>query len=93
MNVYKSTGATQSKFQNQEFFNNFIWSNFTIGDIVWLEDYRGEVEKIAGVFVGYRNGLEPIIRLLPNRASNILANNNSETILSYPANYWKKFLQ
>ena len=89
--VHKSTGKTQSKFQDQIFFEDFNWLNFTIGDVVWLEDYRGEVEKIAGVFVGYKNGNEPIVRLLPSRAGEILARNGSESILNYNS-YWQRYL-
>lgn len=90
--VHKTNGKIESKFQDQTFFENFNWSNFTIGDVVWLEDYQGEVDIIAGVFVGYKNTNEPIVRVLPNKMSKILARNNSESILNYN-HFWQKYLE
>jgi len=78
--VHKLTEKTQSEFHNQEFFQSFNWFNFTAGDIVWLEDYDGEVEKIAGIFTGYKNTNEPVIRLIPNKQGAILAQNNINSI-------------
>ena len=87
--VIKSTGKTKSKFQDQSFFDDFNWKNFNLGDIVWLEDYRGEIDRIAGIFVGTE--IEPVIRLLPNRLGRLVARYNLETIIN--CNYaWRKYL-
>ena len=89
--VHKSTGKTQSKFKDQDFFNDFNWFNFIVGDVVWLESYRGEVDRIAGVFTGYKNEDEPIVRLLPNRDGRKLARRSIESLPN--GYYWQKYLQ
>ena len=94
--VYKSTGQTQSKFQDQSYFDDFNWFNFSPGDIVWLEDYEGEVNRIAGVFVGYKNPLyatDPIVRLIENRDAKILARNCSQSLLDYNSFWSRKYLE
>jgi len=97
--VHKAVGKQESKFQNQIFFEDFNWQNFNVGDVVWLEDYRGEIEKIAGIFAGYKNETDPIVRLTTNRDGLILARNSGlpgspiETnILNYSSHWSKRYL-
>ena len=78
-------------FNDQKFFSDFRWQNFDHGDIVWLEDYSA-VTIIAGVFLRIDNDDAAIIRLIPNKDGEILARNNSESLLNYN-DYWKKYLK
>lgn len=79
-------------FSDQEFFSDFRWQNFEHGDIVWLEDCTERVTIIAGVFLRIDNDDAAIIRLIPNKDGEILARNNSESLLNYNS-YWQRYLK
>lgn len=91
MTVLNCTGKTRKEFKHQSFFSNFNWGNFERGDIVWLEDYDTPVMIIAGVFVGFTEGGDPLVRLMTNRHSLIFANHSLQNILdSNSAAYWEQ---
>ena len=77
-------------FSDQEFFSDFRWQNFEHGDIVWLEGCS-KVTIIAGVFLREESD-GAIIRLIPNKDGEILARNNSESLLNYN-DYWQRYLK
>ncbi len=57
---------------------------------------RGKVNRIAGVFVGYKNPLyatDPIVRLIETRDAKILARNGGQSILDYSSFWSRKYLE
>lgn len=57
---------------NQDFFKDFNWSNFSHGDIVWLED-NNEVDLIAAYYQSSDDG----INLVP------LTNHEAQVAIKY----------
>lgn len=94
MLVQKTTGSTVTSFKDQAFFNNFHWSNFDIGDIIFLQDYnKSDCQKELGIFQGIKEG-NVVIRLIPHQYEATLLRNGTENINQMAdKNFWSRFIK